>query len=163
MGCARVRLKTVTASLRSVVRLQRMRRGNVFVSTRRRSKACEGRVDVRRARVIFARASSVLGRARTPAALVVCAFGLVTLSACGDSGAPAADTATRTEAKLSNKLRHDTVVRVDAASGRVRAVIPVGPDPPLSDCEGDERRERTLAFAARLGPRAPYGMIGRRS
>jgi hypothetical protein len=49
----------VTASLRSVVTLQRMRRGNVFVSTRRRSKACEGRVDVRRARVIFARASSV--------------------------------------------------------------------------------------------------------
>jgi acetyl-CoA acyltransferase len=33
-----------------------------------------------------------------------------------------------------------------------------------SDCEGGgERRERTLALAARLGPRAPYGMIGRRS
>ena len=54
-----VRLKTVPASLHSVVRLQRMRRGNVFVSTRRRSKAREGRVDVRRARVILARASSV--------------------------------------------------------------------------------------------------------
>jgi streptogramin lyase len=73
----------------------------------------------------------MLGRARTLAALVVCAFGLVTLSACGDSGAPAEDTATRAEAKLSNKLRHDTVVRVDSASGRVRAVIPVGPDPRL--------------------------------
>jgi exosome complex RNA-binding protein Csl4 len=31
----------------------------VFVSTRRRSKVCEGRVDVRGARVISARASSV--------------------------------------------------------------------------------------------------------
>jgi hypothetical protein len=36
-----------------------MRRGNVFVSTRRRSKFCDGRVDVRGARVILARASSV--------------------------------------------------------------------------------------------------------
>jgi len=59
MGCAGVRLKTVTASLHSVVRLQRMRRSNVFVSTRRRSKVCDGRVDDRGARVIFARASSV--------------------------------------------------------------------------------------------------------
>src|SRR6266496_2435587 len=59
IGCARVRLKTVAASLRSVVRLQTMRRGNVFVSTRRRSKVCDGRVDVRRARLIFARAPSL--------------------------------------------------------------------------------------------------------
>jgi hypothetical protein len=49
----------VTASLHSVVGLRRMRRGNVFVSTRRRSKVCDGRVDVRGARVIFARASSL--------------------------------------------------------------------------------------------------------
>jgi hypothetical protein len=52
-----LRLKTVTASLHSVVGLRRVRRGNVFVSTRRRSKVCDGRVDVRGARVIFARAS----------------------------------------------------------------------------------------------------------
>ena len=38
MGCARVRLKTVTASLHRVVRLHRMRRGNVFVSTRRNGR-----------------------------------------------------------------------------------------------------------------------------
>jgi hypothetical protein len=57
MGCASVRLKTVAASLRSVVELQRMRRRNVFVSTCRRSKVCDGRVDGTGARVIFARAS----------------------------------------------------------------------------------------------------------
>ena len=49
----------MTASLHSVVRPQRMRRGNVFVSTRRWSKVCDGRGDVRGAGVIFARASSV--------------------------------------------------------------------------------------------------------
>ena len=49
----------MTASLHSVIGLQRMRDGNVFVSTRRRSKVCDGRVDVRGDRVILARASSV--------------------------------------------------------------------------------------------------------
>jgi hypothetical protein len=63
-----------------------------------------------------------------PAALASCLLGLFTLTACGGSDQRTTATVHRTDGSPSKAITHDSVVRVDAASGRVEAVIPVGDD-----------------------------------
>ncbi len=68
---------------------------------------------------------------------VVCLIGFI--SACGGSGESTIDrnssggqeTITKVSASRDHVVEHATVVRVDAETGAVEAVVPVGPDPLL--------------------------------
>ena len=64
------------------------------------------------------------------AVLASCLLGALVLAACSGSD-DEANTGPLTETTPSGAVGDDVVVHVDATSGRVRAVIPVGPDPLL--------------------------------